>query len=246
MNCKQVQEFLPLFVGRDLKDRRAKQVAAHLQTCAHCAGATDEYRGTRQMLQQFSPPPFSEGVYAAMRQRVLREIEADSNLPVLSRFISGLFRPRLSWAIVSALLVVLALSAIYFIANHMDRPQLVVNLPIASHEQSVAQSALDQQLPLPSLPNDGSKRPRPAIRQRHSYRSVVIDSPDSVAMNAPKTSSTYDVSSKLNNSTESVVPADGMSAKPLRMEWQTNDPNIRIIWFSHPKTGRVGTGSKGI
>jgi hypothetical protein len=244
MNCKQVHELLPLFVGHDLEDSRARQVAAHVQECAHCAGAADEYRETRQMMQQFSPPQFSEGVYAAMRQRVWREIEADSTPPALSRFVIGWFRPRLGWAAASVLLIALALSVIYLIANRIDRRQLVVKVPHASHEQTGTQPAREQQAPLTSSLHDGRKDGRPTIRPRRNYQKVVSDRADAIA---PKTSSASpEVSSKLNNSTESVSPSGDQSATPLRMEWQTKDPNIRIIWFSRPDTTRVSNGSKGI
>ena len=45
--------------------------------------SADEYRETRQLLQLFAPPPFSEAVYAGIRQRVLREIGRESSAPTL-------------------------------------------------------------------------------------------------------------------------------------------------------------------
>lgn len=247
MNCKQVHELLPLFVGHDLEDSRARQVAAHVQECAHCAGAADEYRETRQMMQQFSPPQFSEGVYAAMRQRVLREIKASSSSSISSRFVAGLFRPRLSWVVATVLVIALAWSAIYFIANRPNRQESAAHPPITSHEQTSARSQHDQQVLPPSSLSANNNSRRVGGRQRRNYSNAVADRSGSVAMSASTNPSpAADNSLKLDNSTESAAPAEGDSEKPLRMELQTKDPNIRIIWFSRPNTGRVGAGSKGI
>ena len=81
MNCKHVQELLPLYVGRDLEEKRARSVTAHVQSCVECAGSVDEYRETRQLLKQFAPPPVSDAVYAGIRRRVLREIEQEAAAP---------------------------------------------------------------------------------------------------------------------------------------------------------------------
>jgi predicted anti-sigma-YlaC factor YlaD len=52
MNCKDVQELLPLYVGGDLKEKRARPVTEHVQSCADCAGSADEYRESRQLLME--------------------------------------------------------------------------------------------------------------------------------------------------------------------------------------------------
>src|SRR6267143_6407697 len=108
MNCKHVQELLPLYVGRDLEERRAQLVTAHVQSCAECASLASEYRESGQLLQQFAPPPFSDAVYAGIRQRVLREIGRESpefSGLTLPSFVASLFRPRLRWTFATALLL---------------------------------------------------------------------------------------------------------------------------------------------
>ena len=37
MNCKQTEELLPLYTGRDLEEKHAILVTEHLKTCAGCA-----------------------------------------------------------------------------------------------------------------------------------------------------------------------------------------------------------------
>ena len=81
MNCNQVEELLPLYVGHDLEVERARLITAHVQTCTHCARSAEEYVEAGQLLQQFALPQFSEATYATIRHNVQREIERQSEAP---------------------------------------------------------------------------------------------------------------------------------------------------------------------
>src|SRR6185369_12786606 len=109
MNCKQTEELLPLYAGRDLEEERATLVTEHLQTCAACARVANEYRESVRLTEQFAPPVFSEAVYAGIRQRVQREIEREALAQGWSHTIASLFRSRLTWAMASMLLIVVSL-----------------------------------------------------------------------------------------------------------------------------------------
>src|SRR5437773_3700532 len=125
MNCKHVQELLPLYVGRDLEENYARLVTAHMQSCAKCSGLADAYRETRQLVQQFAPPQFGEAVYDGIRQQVLREIGREATAPGLSRMLESLLRPRLRWAVATALVLAVSVLAFYSIANR--RANLISN-----------------------------------------------------------------------------------------------------------------------
>src|SRR6266550_1608595 len=128
MNCKHVQELLPLYVGRDLEEKRTHLVTAHVQSCAECASSADEYRESRQLLQQFAPPPFSDAVYTGIRERVLREIGRESPESIgltLPGFVASLFRPSLRWAFATALLLGVSVFAFYFVANRRNNQQQI-------------------------------------------------------------------------------------------------------------------------
>src|SRR5687767_15895700 len=129
MNCKDIQELLPLYVGHDLPAKRASLVANHVQTCSDCAAAESEYRESRQLLQLFAPPVFSEGVYDGIRARVLRQIENESSGARVPQLLSAMFRPRLNWAFAAALLLAVFGFAFYFIANRPEQRRLTVNNP---------------------------------------------------------------------------------------------------------------------
>ena len=226
MNCQQTEKLLPSYAGGDLDEKRAGLVMAHLQSCANCADATDEYRETRQLVQHFAPPLFNEDVYAGIRRRVLREIETEAAAsPAFSEIFAGLFRPSLRWAYVAALLAV-SVFAIYFIASRQnDQHQFARNNPTVNK-------------PAPTEPSKGRSKPA----------STATNSPPlDESSNKPlpkhirpsrRTPTTAEVSSNSNLTESAVVPAvdSAVSEKTLRMEIQTKDPNIRIIWFSQHGT----------
>jgi hypothetical protein len=273
MNCKHVQELLPLYVARDLEDKRAKLVTAHVKSCAKCAKSADEYHETRQLLQQFAPPPFSEAVYAGIRQRVLREIRPESTAPALTQLIASLFRPRIRWAVATALLLAVAMFGFYFISNRSnDRQQ------VAGNGRTVDQAKQDKQpnpqlqgeesAASPSSTSKGSDGPSGTSTGRNTGSDATIagsgahqllrrkrfgaapDQPRPIAVNTPDTRSmTAKGSPDGNNLAEpEAVPTydPAASEKTLRVEMQTKDPNVRIIWFSHQRTKQDYPSSKGI
>lgn len=270
MNCKQIQELLPLYVGRDLEEKRAKLVTAHVQSCAECADLADEYRETRQLLQLFAPPPFSEAVFAGIRQRVLREIERESTAPTLPQLVASLFRPRIRWAVATALLLAFSVFAFYFIANRTnDRQQAAdgrrtierttreeqANPQSPGHESAVSPPSSSEETdghPPASIGRNAGAGTRIAGSGAHQSQqkknfAAAADRPRSVAANMPDTRwRTAGASAEGNNLSEpDAIPArDPVSSeKTLRMEMQTKDPHIRIIWFS-PQPGKRDSPSK--
>ena len=242
MNCKQIQELLPLYVARDLEETRAQQVTAHVQSCAECAGSADEYRETRQLLQQFAPPPFSEAVYAGIRQRVLREIEREATAPGLSRLLESLFRPRLRWAVATALLFAVSVFAFYFIANRTndrrDGQQVAESGRTVGGPTSSSIKASEVLPPASPVNNRGPVQGL-AGGTHQSQRKRTAGAPDrSATVNSADTRSMTAQTLPDGRSEPDAVPArePATSEKTLRVEMQTEDPNIRIIWFTPQPT----------
>jgi Putative zinc-finger len=242
MNCKQVQELLPLYVGRDLEESCAQMVTAHVQSCAQCAGSADEYRETRQLLQQFAPPPFSEAIYAGIRHRVLGDIERGATAPGLSRLLESLFRPRLRWAVATALLLVVSVSAFYFITNRKnDRQQLAdsggkvagpTSPSIKESKGLPLASTVENRGPVQGLAGVTRQPQRRKWSAAAPDRSATVKSADTRSM----TAQTLPVRNNLAEPNAASVRDPAAAEKTLRVEMQTKDPNIRIIWFAHQPT----------
>jgi len=231
MNCKQTEELLPLYAGRDLDEERATLVTEHLQTCAACARVADEYRESVQLIEQFAPPVFSEAVYAGIRQRVQREIATEALAPGWSHTIASVFRSRLTWAMASMLLIVVSLFAIYFMMNRGNVEPQLANQPPANVQPGTKEHSKSG-LPDSSLPagvKTGGDKQHLArghqLERRKRSRDTLADRVNTVAAKSPEATST---------------------SKTLRLEIQTKDPKIRIIWFVEPETKPAIPSSKGI
>ena len=239
MNCKQVEELLPLYAGRDLEEKRATLITEHMQVCAACAQVADEYRDSVQLSKQFAPPVFSEAVYAGIRQRVLREIETEAMAPSWSQTIASLFRPRLRWAIASVLLIVVSTFAIYIFVNKGKDDRQLANQPPVEVQPETKEHPTSgpQRATLPPSVNTGNKRQQFA----------------GISPARPKRSRELDITAKNVSSQPGSLPEPTLFppnstalVKTLRVEIQTQDPKIRIIWFVQPETKRIIPNSKGI
>jgi hypothetical protein len=252
MNCKHVQELLPLYVGRDLEEKRVKLIASHLQSCAECAGSANEYQESRQLLQRFAPPLFSEAVYTGIRQRVLREIERESNVPSLRQLIAGVLRPRLKLAVATSLMLAVSVLAFYFIANRTnDQHQVAESRDAVERKIGDEEPKKGPQRQQTSTLSSSKKKDDPARQpQRRKNSELNTNRTRSVAVNTPDTQSlTTEGSPKGNDVPAPDAVSGGNQVSPektLRVEIQTKDPNIRIIWFSHPRTQQGSQTFQGI
>ena len=226
MNCKNVEPLLSLYVGRDLDDEQSRLVAGHLQSCADCTLAADEYFAASQLLQRYEPPFFSDETYAGIRGQVLNEIERESHARVWPGFFSQLFlplvQPRMRW-VTAALLLAVSVAALYLSRNRLQQP---------SNDQKVAVQNRDESAPGPPLVSkkvqDDMAGERRTITRK---RKAKVDSSISDRMVQRNV----------------IVSQPSSAATPLRVEMQTSNRNIRIIWLSSQPRGAAGTeGSKGI
>jgi putative zinc finger protein len=251
MNCQQVQDLMPLYVGNDLEERRAWLVTAHVQKCEACSVTAREYRETRQLIETFVPPAFTEDFYAEMRQGVWENIEKKSTRPEIFSIVAGLFRPRLAWALATAVLIAVSAIGFYVVSRRVRAPQ-----PVVSHPPPASTTPNEQ--PDTSSPNSGSSRSllassgsnsrptginQPDRRQKRKAVSdrVNIRAESTIAAALPAVTSApqaSDLRQSANGSSEA-------SPAPLRVEIQTKNPNIRIIWFASRDTKQLSPNSKG-
>jgi anti-sigma factor RsiW len=238
MNCKSVKELLPLYVSRDLKDDRAHLIAAHVHACSACAGSAAEYHETLQLMQEFAPPAFSDAVYSGIRANVWREIErdADSRPATLSQLVAGVFRPRIRWALVSALVLAACLIAFYFVANRgNEQHQLAGVQPVASPRKPEITASGS-----PENVATGQRIHRPQVRKRIAPAAGREPARAVDGNRQPSAGS----EAALDSNRLAEPSAVQSSEKVFRLEMQTKDPNIRIIWLTpqrikHDSPGKV-------
>jgi anti-sigma factor RsiW len=230
MKCEYVARLLPLHAGRDLDEKRSCLVAAHLQSCTQCFRAANEYARANQLLQRFEAPYFSDEIYAGIRRQVLSEIERQSQTPSWSRAVSQFLAPfvhsPVSWT-TAALLLALSVVALYFNINRSTR--LPYNQQVADGARSPADNRANFQLEHAS-----------ATSPSRSLAPARAGSTGKKVVNAGRRST--------KRKEAVAVARHGMlTPRTLRVEMQTRDRNIRIIWLGSqpPQAGEKET-AKGI
>jgi anti-sigma factor RsiW len=250
MNCQQIQNLMPLYAGGDLEASRARIVAAHVQSCETCSVAARDYRETRQLLQTFVPPTFTEDFYAEMRQSVWQNIEKKSTSPAFSNIVSDLFRPRLAWAVATTLLIALSVVGIYVISRRSAVPQPVVShQPPKNHktqpDDQPATSSQNATSTAPSASSSNSKRASVHQADSRQKGKTIQERTNVAAVSAVATVSPGAISAPARDLRQIANGSSYASPAPLRMEIQTKNPNIRIIWFAPGDTKQLSPNSKG-
>lgn len=229
MRCEYVARLLPLYAGRDLDEKRSCLVAAHLQSCTQCVRAADEYARANQLLQRLDPPFFGDEIYAGIRRQVLNEIERQSRTPSWSRAVSQFLAPLVpspaSW-ITAALLLAISAVAFYFNINRSTR--LPYNQQVADGVRTAADSRANNKHSS-ATSSSGSLAP---ARGGSTGKKVV---------NAGRRST------KRKEAVVDVAQRGMLTPGTLRVEMQTRDRNIRIIWLgSQPPQAGAKETAKGI
>ena len=244
MNCKNIEPLLSLYVGRDLEEEPSRLVAAHLQSCTKCTFAADEYAGASQLLQGYEPPFLSDEIYAGIREQVLSKIERESHAPlrpgIFSQLFPALVQPRMRW-VTAALLLAISVTALYLSRNPLR--QLPNDQQVAVRTEEPVQGSRADVRSENSNSSAVATTRRPITRKREANPGVVATNRSrELAKTTKVDSATNDrvVQRAVGVSQLSSAPA------PLRVEIQTNDRNIRIIWLSGQRPGGARDGSKGI
>lgn len=237
MNCKNVQELLPLYVSRDVEENRARMVTTHVQSCAECSGLVDKYRDSAQLLQEFAPPAFSDAFYSGIRQQVMREIEPEvpqGRLSTLTGLFTALFQPRISWAVASALILAVGLFSVFFIANRGSRDRHQVEVPPQKHEAIVSSSPSAS----PARKNKPAVRPTSAAQAAVPMKRRLGSSAERRSSVASNKRPEQQIRSEAARESNKLVEPGAVqsSEKVFRLEMQTKDPNVRIIWLTPQRT----------
>lgn len=228
MNCRRIQELIPLFIEGDLKAGKAGPVRSHLEGCPDCAQVASEYRGSQQWLKSYTPPDFEESFFDGLRRGVHREIDATNSRAFRFRRLLALSPASFALASVAVFGLFFGL-AFYLWPDVSDEtpPYLLgdAGIPQLPGLDAGAPSDIDWKLPAAD-PSIDSRAERPRRQRRGGGPGMISRGP--------------------NPSLEPVEPL-AVEAAPsrevLRIEFQTGDPNIRIIWFA-PAEANAGDSKR--
>ena len=111
MNCKRVEELIPLYVGGDIDRRVTAEVQSHLKTCGGCAELAAEYEASRNWLSGASPE-LDEAMLTDVKRGVMRELRTASSRPGWFELMSAALARALSRPAVAAALLLVVFGAL--------------------------------------------------------------------------------------------------------------------------------------
>jgi len=223
MNCKNVEALMPLYAGGDTDPRTTGELQSHLNTCGQCALLADEYDASRNWLSGGAAPDLDEALLAELKRGVMRELQTASSRPgwfemMRAAVAQVALRPV---AVAVLLMAVIGTLSLWFLVPRRDS-QAPQQLTEDVHEQP-RQTPTGSELPgSVTAPGRFAQvgNHRKARNSTRVKRTEKVDRQDltkiATAIPEPQPQSAL------------AVDSGGM----LRIEMQTADPSIRIIWFS--------------
>jgi hypothetical protein len=224
MDCRRIEELIPLYVGGDVGRRVSGEVQSHLKTCDGCAELAAEYEASRNWLSG-APPEFDEALLADVKRGVLRELENAKPQAGLFELVSEtivqtLLRPAVAAGV---LLVVLGALTFWLYAERQgSKPPTQAVVP----EDKVAPERVSRD------PHVNAKEQPRRVAVNHHRRA--FDASSNRRQRSIDVTAQQAITKIAEATTEAQSPAALAvdSGGMLRIEIQTVDPNIRIIWFA--------------
>jgi hypothetical protein len=229
MLCAHAEKLIPLFAGDDLPAREAEALGLHLESCANCRRLAAEFEESRDWMRGFPAPQFDEATLDSMRDSVLRGVQRIENR---SRRLQW-FVPGWNFQFISSMsmLLLIAFAAAYAYLGRQPRPvsdkkDIVITAPSRDQNKEgfkANPSPVPAQRPL-------RKRPRriienPGVRPIHSL--------DRVIARISLSPTPINTEPAFGSSGDDTAKDDAMFNREMtRIEFQTADPNIRIIWLT--------------
>lgn len=264
MNCKQSEQLIPLFVEADLDAAVMQQVTTHIETCNSCCNLAAEFQASQLSLRMLSSPEFDEAMMAELRRTVRREIAPTHVRPSITDLLSSRWHLKAAFAVS---LVLLMSAIVYFrqetkqvrqeTASHNQTVAPDLSKPIRN-ETETKTSVKDRGFHSRQFSKKTerfssrttSRNLENTVRQasaENTNNQIAVAAPVSARESDEDATRISNINSLISilppvpqaeratSSLEKSAPEPEM----LRMEFQTADPNIKIIWLTPKEPTRT-------
>lgn len=246
MLCTHAEKLIPLFAGDDLPAREADALRRHLESCANCRRLAAEFEESRDWLRGCAAPQFDEATLDGMRDSVLRDIGRIENR---SRWLQWIVPGwNLQFMAAMSMLLLIAFVAAYAYRGRTrpvpDKKDVVIINPSHGQTDSIGGAQRNNEGfktdPSP-VPVQRSLRKRaPRIIENPSVKPV--QSPDQMMAHTPLSQPPINIEPAFGQPGGDVAKNDAMFNREMtRIEFQTANPNIRIIWLTPKDSNSFST-----
>jgi hypothetical protein len=225
MNCTRIDKLIPLYTCGDLPPLQAEIVREHLRNCAQCNEIAGEFEESREWLRAYEPLGLDDALFDDLRDAVRTEIARAQSRPSLFELLTP---TRLALA-ASAALVLLIIGLAVYLNRHQSIPDPP---PAAQNGKEVPAPGETQQRHQDVAANDPDRRKvhRRSSRRTHAKHTLpYFPSPalETIALMTEPTGLLIDIEDNDLEEDQGIKE----DIEVLRIEIQTADPNIRIIWL---------------
>ena len=242
MNCRRVQKLIPLHVEGDLRTGIANQIESHLEWCGRCNWLADEYKESQRWLHASQPPEFDEAFLQGLKRGVMKQVAETNPRPSLFASLAQQWSRRQILALAASFMVVLGMVALYFYqARAKSNSQVgynVVEGPPTEELKPIRQP--QREMGAGEAPGARANKYHRASHGRRNFKAQagrsVVASQAVDRMLGSQTSGTTEPANALTVQSGAQYGAANRSRDMLRIEIQTGDPSIRIIWFAPKET----------
>jgi putative zinc finger protein len=242
MNCRRVEKLIPLYVEGDLEPRSSELIASHLEWCGRCNWLADEFRESQSWLRSSEAPEFDKAFLTDFKRDVLKGVSTirPSFLGSLLGSWTQQWNRRQVLALGAALTIICGVLVLYLYQTRANSGSTVQELA-RRPEDPEDNDKNDTASPPDMIP---VTKPAPGANPRHRHsssnhtaaRSRVLPLFSQRSVEPPLFSGASQWS-RTNSPDSQTIPGSTFdSHEMLRIEIQTSDPNIRIIWFAPKET----------
>jgi hypothetical protein len=234
MKCRRVEKLIPLYVEGDLASGIADRIATHLDWCGRCNWLADDYRESQMWLRSSNKPEFNEADLHALKSGVLARIADATAKPSLLASLAEHWNRRQVLALSVSLLIIFGVVVFYIYQASMSPKPRVIEAKIEPPDSSqgapgVTPTAVDQgTVKEGSLKKPGNSRNRASIKPRSVAPMIAQQASESPTSQTPLPERPGKSAAEPVEEIFDSYDSEGT----LRIELQTSDPNIRIIWFA--------------
>lgn len=203
MTCARVETLLALHVEGDLGADASRAVEAHMAECPGCRAEAAAYKRSQSFLREDGPAPFDERDYAEIRRAVREQLAEKASRSTIVRRVTGFFlEGKRGTPALAAAACLLLVAAIAL-------------RPFQKHTQEPPRAAAAQAL-----------FPSKQIPLRSPELSPVVRTSEAQALFPSEQKTSITVARK-----PPLLARAAIASAVSRIELQTENPNVRIIWL---------------
>lgn len=235
MNCRRVRKNLPLYVEGDLDRHTAAKIELHIEQCGRCNWLADEYKESQTWWRSDDLPKFDEARLGAIKSNVLAAIDEAAKHRSLLASLGAYFSRRYVFALATAMLILSTAVVLYLYQQRSNVDRISIALVDSTSDTNGSTDSANNAV------NDTDSRRHSGGTKKQRNRPKIKTIRGSLTSKPSRDQDIHDERSVAATMFEAAptLPLYTNSRRDpdvLRIEIQTSDPKIRIIWFAPKET----------